>query len=194
MRLLCLFCILITVASCKPETYVPKPRGYARMDTPQHAYRLFDSVGFPYAFEYPIYGHISQDTLMAGVKPENPYWINIDFPTLGGTFYLSYKEISAAHPLEQLMEDTHDMSFYLTKRADYMNTPAFHLPGNVHGILYDVGGNSASAYQFFATDSSRHFLRGALYFNVTPNADSLRPVTELLHTDMDHLIRTLRWK
>lgn len=186
--------MLTAIASCKPETYVPKPRGYARIDTPQHSYRRFDSAGFPYAFEYPAYGSIRHDTGMSSMKPDNPYWMNIEFPDLGGTFYLSYKSIDAAHPLDKLLEDTHEMSFYLTKRADYMNMPAFHLPGGVHGILYDVGGNSASAYQFFATDSTRHFLRGSLYFNVTPNADSLRPVTEFLHTDMEHLIQTLRWK
>ena len=194
MRILCLLFLIAAFASCKPETYAPKPRGYARMDTPRHAYQLFDSAGFPYAFEYPAYGRITHDTGMGGMKPDNPYWMNIDFPELGGTFYLSYKTIDAAHPLAGLMDDTHEMSFYLTKRADYMNTPSFHLPGGVNGILYDVGGNSASAYQFFATDSTKHFLRGALYFNVTPNADSLRPVTEFLHTDMEHLIHTLRWK
>jgi gliding motility-associated lipoprotein GldD len=64
----------------------------------------------------------------------------------------------------------------------------------VHGVYYDVGGNAASAVQFFATDSNKHYLRGALYFNVTPNADSLQPMVEFLSKDIEHLIKTLRWK
>lgn len=190
----CALCLSLAALSCKPESYTPKPRGYARLDTPQHAYQTFDSAGFPYSFEYPVYGRITRDTEMAGMKPDNPYWMNIEFPDQGGTFYLSYKVIDAEHPLYKLLNDAHEMSFFHNKRADYINTPSFRTPNGVYGILYSVGGNAASAYQFFATDSSKHFLRGALYFNTTPNADSLKPVTEFLHTDMEHLISTLHWK
>jgi hypothetical protein len=59
--------------------------------------------------------------------------------------------------------------------------------------LYTVGGNSASRYQFAATDSVKHFLRGALYFDVTPNADSLQPVTDFLLKDIQHMLLTLQW-
>jgi gliding motility-associated lipoprotein GldD len=192
--LFCLLIVGITFCACKPDTYVPKPRGYSRIDTPQHAYQLFDSAGFPYAFEYPVYGRVAQDSTMAGSIKDNPYSMNIDFPELGGTIYLSYKTIDAGHPLSRLLDDAHDMSFWHNKRADYINSPSFHTPNDVHGIMYSVGGNAASAYQFFATDSSRHFLRGALYFNVSPNADSLKPLTEFLRADMERMIGTLRWK
>ena len=194
MRAAAVLLFMLLLLSCKPEVYVPKPRGYARIDTPEHAYQHFNRPGFPYAFDYPVYGSISKDSLIAGRKPDNPYWINLDFPTLGGTIYLSYKVIDATHPLSQLLDDSHEMSFFLTKRADYMNAPAFHNPNGVHGVLYTVGGNSASAYQFFATDSTTHFLRGALYFNTTPNADSLKPVTDFLRTDIEHLLGSLYWK
>jgi gliding motility-associated lipoprotein GldD len=86
------------------------------------------------------------------------------------------------------------MSHYHTKKADYINEPEFHTANNVHGLFYDVGGNAASALQFYATDSHKHFLRGALYFDVTPNVDSLRPVNEFLRKDIEHFIQTLSWK
>jgi len=44
------------------------------------------------------------------------------------------------------------------------------------------------------TDSVKNFIRGALYFSSTPNADSLKPVQEFLQKDMEHLINTFRWK
>ncbi len=164
------------------------------MDTPQHAYRMFDTAGFPYAFEYPIYGRIVRDTGANGMKPDNPYWINIEFPEWGGTIYLSYKTIDEHHPLEKLLDDTHEMTAWHTKVADYINSPSFRNPQGVSGIFFSVGGNAASAYQFIATDSTRNFLRGALYFNVTPNADSMKPLTEFFSRDMKRLIHTLRWK
>jgi hypothetical protein len=36
-------------------------------------------------------------------------------------------------------------------------------------------------------------MRGALYFDSTPNADSLRPVQDFLQKDIEHLINTFKW-
>ena len=164
------------------------------MDTPQHAYQHLAELGFPYSFDYPVYARISRDTATGINAPDNPFWINMNFPRLGATIFISYKNIDAVHSLDKLLNDAHQMSYFHTKRADYINEPAFHTCNDVHGIMYQVGGNSASAYQFFATDSTRHFLRGALYFDVTPNADSLKPVTEFLKRDMEYILGTLRWQ
>jgi gliding motility-associated lipoprotein GldD len=65
---------------------------------------------------------------------------------------------------------------------------------NVHGMYFKVEGNVATASQFFLTDSTKNFLRGALYFDATPNEDSLQPVNRFLVEDMKHLISTFRWK
>jgi len=186
---------LLAISSCRPETYTPKPRGYAKTEFPEHNYRRFNEPGFPYSFEYPVYGRIIKDTLFFGQKPENPYWINIDFPTVGGTIYMSYKQITPQQPLAKLIEDAHEMSFTAhSKRADYIGDSSFYIPSNnVFGLLYDVGGNAASAHQFIATDSAKHFIRGALYFDVTPNADSLKPANDFLKQDIIHLLQTLQW-
>lgn len=182
-------------ASCRPEAYVPKPRGYAYIEFPKHEYQIFDEPGFPYKFEYPKYGTIIRDTVFFGEKPENPYWINIIFPSLGGQIYMSYKIITPAQPYQKLIQDTYDMTQFHTKKADYIAPFAFYrAEQKVHGELYNVTGNAASAYQFYASDSVKHFLRGALYFDVTPNADSLKPVNEFLRKDMEHMLETLEWK
>lgn len=197
MRYLCLFVLFLalTAASCRPEDYIPKRRGYFRVDTPsRHSYQSFDRPGYPYTFEYPVYGKITQDSLLYDKNPDNPYWINIDFPELGGTIYLSYKTISSTQSLRKLLEDAHFMSFYHTKKADYQNDFAFRNEYGVQGFMYEWGGDAASKYQFVATDSVQHFIRGALYFNVTPNADSLKPLNDFLRTDIQHMLQTIRWK
>lgn len=187
---------LLFLASCRPEVYTPKPRGYFRVDLPEHAYQEFSLPDFPYRFSYPVYGILERDSLFFGQKPENPYWINIDFPDIGGRIYMSYKMISPGQTLGKLLEDAHEMSFTVhSKRADYIEEQVFFHPDkNVYGILYHAGGNAASAYQFIATDSARHFIRGALYFNVSPNVDSLRPANDFLKKDIVHLIETLSWR
>jgi gliding motility-associated lipoprotein GldD len=64
----------------------------------------------------------------------------------------------------------------------------------VYGLIYDIEGNTASSLQFYVTDSTKHFIRGALYFNVRPNIDSVKIVLEFLKKDVLHLIQTLQWK
>jgi len=64
----------------------------------------------------------------------------------------------------------------------------------ISGVFFKVGGNAATAKQFFLSDTTKNFIRGALYFDVTPNADSLRPVQDFIQVDMDHMINTFRWK
>ena len=61
-------------------------------------------------------------------------------------------------------------------------------------MFFKVSGEVATANQFFLTDSTKHFLRGALYFNVAPNQDSLMPVNAFLIEDVRHLINTFQWK
>jgi gliding motility-associated lipoprotein GldD len=185
--------LVIGLSSCGQEDYIPKPRGYFQIDFPEKKYISFNQTGYPYTFDYPTYATVEKDTLFFNEKTENPWWININFHDLGGKIYLSYKQIGPNQTLAKLLEDSYQMSHYHTKRADYINEPEFHTANNVHGIYYDVGGNAASAFQFYATDSTKHFLRGALYFDTTPNVDSLKPVNQFLRADIEHLIQTLKW-
>jgi hypothetical protein len=37
-------------------------------------------------------------------------------------------------------------------------------------------------------------LRGALYFDNIPNRDSIAPVLDYIHTDIQHFIENFQWK
>lgn len=189
LPLLCavLFC------SCRPSTPVPKPRGYYRIELPQHAYRNFDSTGFPFRFEYPVYGKISQDVNL-NKEEGSPYWLNVEFQDLGATIYLSYKPVTVEEPLSKLIEQSYKLSYAHDIRADYIKSPEFKTKNGLTGVFYSVGGNAASAYQFFVTDNEKHFIRGALYFNATPNADSLKPANDFLRKDIEYLVETIQFK
>lgn len=195
MRTIIFLVLVMSLYSCRPEEYVPKSRSYPKVDTPTtHQYQRFEQEGFPYTFEYPTYANISKDTLVFEKTPDNPYWININFPEMGGTIYLSYKQINNSQTLAKLLEDAHFMSYYHTKKADYQTPYTFINENGVQGFLYEWAGDAASKYQFVATDSTRNFVRGALYFNSAPNADSLMPLNDFLKTDILRLLYTLEWK
>lgn len=188
-----LMVILLLAASCSSD-YTPKPRGYFKIDFPKKAYQTFDRPGYPYSFEYPVYAQVVQDTTFFDQKPENPYWININFPQFGGRIYMSYKDIGKNN-FDSLVNDAFTMSYKQhTYKATAIEPQPFTTANGIEGVYFTLKGNTATANQFFATDSVKHFLRGALYFNATPNEDSLLPVNNFLKQDMEHLIETLKWK
>jgi gliding motility-associated lipoprotein GldD len=183
---------LFAFPSCN-SGYNPKPKGYFRIDFPEKKYQLFDQSGYPYSFEYPVYANVVKDTSFFGEATENPWWINIDYPQFGGTMHVSYKEIGK-NKFDKLVNDAFTMTNKHTLKAYSIDDSLMVTPNNVHGIFFKVGGNVATSNQFFLTDSTRHFLRGALYFDATPNEDSLGIVNTFILDDMKHLINTFRWK
>lgn len=191
--------------------YTSKKRGYYQISFPERKYLSFQEEGYPYSFEYPVYAKVVKDSTYFDSNPENPYWINIDFPQFGGRIFLSYKIIGGKvvykikqqngtykdsigiNVFDRLVND----AFMLTNKNESIATSIrdslMHTSNGITGVYFRVGGNAATARQFFLSDTVRHFFRGALYFDVTPNSDSLKPVLDFLQADIDHLINTFKW-
>jgi gliding motility-associated lipoprotein GldD len=202
---------MLFVYACNSD-YTPKPRGYFRIDLPKRSYLSFDKAGFPYSFEYPAYAVIRQDTSFFEEKPENDYWINIDFPQFSGRIYVSYNRIGGRavfkvkdrqgkyvdsvgiNQFDRLIKGSYDLTYKHSLKASSIEDSVFRTSNGVEGIYFKIGGNTATSNQFLLTDSVKHFLRGALYFDATPNEDSLSIVNHFLQQDMKHLINTLKWK
>ena len=184
--------VFIALVACNSD-YTLRQRGYFKIDFPEHQYQTYDQPGSPYSFEYPVYGKIVRDTTFFEAKPENDYWINIDFPQFYGKIYISYKEIKKSN-FDSLVADAFKMTYKHTSKATEIRDSLMMTPMGLTGVFFQVGGNAATAKQFFVTDSVKHFVRGALYFDASPNADSLDVVNNFLEQDMKHLINTLRLK
>ena len=59
--------------------------------------------------------------------------------------------------------------------------------------MCEISGNAASQIQFHVTDSSKHFLKGSLFFYSKPNYDSILPAVEYIKKDMIQMLETLQW-
>lgn len=177
--------------SCNSD-YTPKQKGYFKIDFPEKKYQVFNQPGYPYSFEYPVYANIVKDTSFFNEATENPWWINIDFPRFSGRVYVSYKRVGI-NRLDKLINDAFSMTNKHSTKAYSIDDSLINTPNNVHGMFFRVGGNVATANQFYVTDSTKHFLRGALYFDATPNEDSLGIVNKFLVEDVLHLINTFKW-
>jgi gliding motility-associated lipoprotein GldD len=182
---------VLCLAACKGNhDYSPKPRGYFRIIFPKKRYRMYNEA-CPFTFVYPTYAKVEPDT-----KPDaKPCWLNMRFPQFNGTLHLSYEHIKSKKEFDELVEDAHKLTFEHTVKATSIDQGIIAYPDrNVYGIYYTVDGNAASSVQFFLTDSTKNYIRGALYFYTEPRLDSIQPVLTFVKQDVDLMIKSFRWK
>lgn len=184
-----LIAISMIFFSCGSDNYTPKPRGFFRIDMPKKDYTVYDSLS-TYRFEYPSYAMVTPDFR----APEQKNWITIEYPQFKGSLHISYKSVD--NNLGVYLEDAHTMLMkHLSKASAIQDSLISNPEHRVYGLLYTIQGKGvASPVQFFMTDSTHHFIRGALYFNIRPNNDSLSPVINFLMEDIRHFIGTTEWK
>lgn len=188
-----LIILLISSLSACNSDPIPRPKGYFHIDLPKKSYQSFNQTNYPYSFEYPTYAQVVKDSAFFDDAPENPYWINISFPQFDAQIHISYKEINSPATLQKLVDDAFSLTGKHSIKANAIDELPIEGAENAKGFLFDVGGNAATGKQFYLTDSTRNFIRGALYFNATPNYDSIKPVEEFLYRDIEHFIKTFRW-
>ena len=187
------FLLIITLlgTSCTQNTdYAPKPRAYFRLEFPEKVYNNFDSNPY-YSFDYPEYAKMYLDS----ADGNRPNWYNLAFPQFNARLHISYYPINNQSNFNDLVEDSRKLAFKHTVKATGIDEGRIKsAASDVYGIFYTIDGNTASSAQFFLTDSTKNFLRAALYFNEKPEADSIQPVVNFIKTDIDRMIKSFRWK
>ena len=178
--------VLLFLAACS-DNPVPKPVGFFRIDIPAHGFIRFEKQGYPYSMEYADYANVVE------VKNEHPYWIDVVYPRFKAKIYISYLPVDTA--LSKYINDCYTMTYKHTSKAiDIESEPVLLDSSRVYGLIYYISGNdAASPINFYLTDSTRHFVRGALYFNMEPRNDSLQPVIQGIERDIKHMINTWQW-
>ena len=167
---------------------MPRPKDYYRIDLPAKAYQQY-SGDCPYTFELPVYSNYTE----AGGRENEKCRGNIEFPSLHAKIHLTYKQVN--NDIATFLEDSRKLSYKHSVKASGIQEFIINEPQQkVYGTIYEIGGSAASAIQFHVTDSSNHFLRGALYFYASPNPDSLAPVLSFVRKDIEHMLKTFKWK
>lgn len=179
---------MLFFSSCwEEEELVPRPRGYFRIDLPAKNYTRWDS-GAPYSFDLPSYCRMLPDT---GKRAE-PYWYNIAFLPFQAVIHLSYKKVH--NNIDEYLMQCREMAIqHQVKASGMKESPVLNDSAAVYGLIYEFGGNTASSVQFYLTDSTEHFVRGALYFWARPNADSLDPSLKFITEDIYRMVESFRW-
>ncbi len=189
----CILLLMLLIFACGEPEYTPKPRAYPKVNYPAKAYDKFDESYCDFTFEKPMYAEVVQDTLFFDEKPESECWFDLVIPSLSGKIHCSYREIGR-NKIDKLINDTYKLAHKHNIRADYIDDYYISKPNGVRSTIFEIEGQVASPFQFYVTDSTKHFLRGSLYFDTTPNADSMAPIIEFVKRDIIHLVNTFEWK
>lgn len=176
---LLLFAILFY--GCK-EDVLPKPKALLRLEYPNAQFGKLETEHFE--FEY---------NNIAKLKNQKSKSLELDYPLMKGSIFINYRTID--NNLEKLLSDAQKFSYEHVVKADgILEQPFANNENKVYGMFYEVSGDAASQAQFYATDSTEHFLTGSLYFYAKPNYDSIYPAAKYLQNDIRRIMESLRWK
>ncbi|MBR0296390.1 MAG: gliding motility lipoprotein GldD [Paludibacteraceae bacterium] len=176
----------IGLCGCRKVSY-PRPYGYRRIVLPEAEYVPLQAKE-PYTFEQSRYAQ-----WVEVANKGKGEWMNLHYDVLNADIHCSYMPIKGN--LRELTDDAVQFVYKHVSQASSIPERSFvNEEAKVYGVFFILEGNTASPYQFFLTDSTEHFFRGAAYCNCRPNADSLQPVLEYLEKDIEHLIETFAWK
>jgi gliding motility-associated lipoprotein GldD len=194
MRLLFLGFIL-TLLSCGTDTVeekssLPRPKGYPLLDIPKPLYQSLENT-HPFQFEFSQYAIVKKDTFGFA----EPHWIYLYYPRWDAFIQLTYKSVGGDRKkLDKMIRDSYLLASKHQMKASRIEDAIITTRDGRKATIIELEGELATPFQFFATDSTTHFLRGAVYLNTAMKNDSLAPVIQYLKQDAIHLIQTLRWK
>jgi len=191
MRKRNLICLLgaLALISCESD-YLPKPRGYNRIDLPAHAFTAVEGP-LPYQFEGSQYATVEADSFNLSEKS----WINLNYREMGAKVHLTYLPLGGKDKdLKIVLKDAINLTAKHQIKAYGIEESIMLTPKGYTGVIAELSGEVPTQFQFFVTDSTSNFLRGALYFNTAMKNDSLAPVIEYIKVDMAHLMNTLEFK
>lgn len=188
--------LLLLLTGCGNGTPpVPKPRGYPRVAYPERNYVPLAADYCNFTFQRPASAGVVREENFFDEAPADPCWFDLELdPALNGSLHFSYYPLGSYEQFEELRDQAFELVGVHNKRASDIEEIRIDRDGaGVHGIAFDIAGPAASPFQFFLTDSSQHFLRGALYFDTRPNPDSLAPIVDYVKEDIFRMVETFEW-
>lgn len=182
-KLICILVLFLSLVwSCK-EDVLPKPKAQLRLEYAEPSYDLIQT-DCPYVFE---------KSNSAILKVNEKCWVNLEYKTLNASINMTYRPVE--DNLKELFLEAEKLTFNHAIKADGISSvPYANKDKKVYGSIFEVTGNAASPIQFHVTDSVQNFITGAVYFNVQPNYDSIKPAINYLQNDIIHMIESMEWK
>ncbi len=181
------FLVLLCLA-CE-SNWLPKPPGYNRIELPRHEYQRLEQ-GYPYQLDFSTHSRVEADSFNLNEKE----WINLNYKEFGAKVHLTYKKIDQSTDFKTLSNDAFNLTAKHQIKAYGIEEAILLTPNGYVAVVAELSGEVPTQFQFFVTDSTSNFLRGAVYFNSALKNDSLAPIIEYIKLDMAHLINSVNFE
>ena len=176
----------LTFSACDQNQAVPRPKGYFRI-------ALHDTLFSTVKLDCPLDIEMAKSAQLEPVRNFAPdsCWFNIVYPEYKARVHCTY---ASGVQLDSVLKDAFSLAYEHEVKADAIEIERMDFEDGGMNLTWHIQGNAASPLQFLSTDGNDQFLRGALYFELRPNADSLNPVITRLSADVNHLVAHLDWR
>jgi gliding motility-associated lipoprotein GldD len=190
IKILLISFLLFSCNSGAKKGYMPKPKGFPRIELPPLAYQILEG-DYPFTFEYSKSAVIVPDNS----KDAEPYWIIVKYPSLNAMIQFTYKPINGnTKKLESHIADAYKLASKHQKMATSQVEKVTQLKNGRKVVVIEIEGEVPSHFQFYTTDTTQHFLRGAVYLNNATFNDSLSPIVDFMKLETKYLIESLKFK
>lgn len=196
MRYLPVFIIMamMTYGCSGSSEPVPRPRAYPRIEYPPRNFVPLESAQCPFSFSYPDYMRLEMRTTYLQGEPVHPCWFDLIADQFNARIHFSYYPLGDENEFNSLVDDAFTLANKINQRSNYMDEIRIGNAQGASGLVLEFTGPAASPMHFFLSDSTTHFLKGALYFNTAVRPDSLSPVIEFVQTDIARIMNSFTWK
>lgn len=187
--------LLILFISCKDEVVpLPKPRIYPKVTYPDKNYTAIKISDCPFEMDIPEYFKFIKDSGQTAEEEKHKCWFDLYCEELNTYMHFSYVDFNSREEFDKLVGDAFEMVDKHNIKASYRDEIRINKPEDrIHGLLFDIDGPVATPLQFYLTDSTKHFIRGSLYFKSRVNRDSIAPIYDFFKQDIDKMLSSFQW-
>jgi len=183
-----LLLLLLVMMACSFPASGKRAKADSKLNFPKAVYAsTTDSL--PFTFDLSNQAKFTWQKNKVG-----EYFCNVIYPSLNAQLYCTYHAITP-DKFRDFAEESRKMVYEHSTVATAINEKRYDNDlSYVHGILYDIQGNVATPVQIALTDSTHYFFNASLYFNMTPNVDSIAPALNYIRKDIIRIMESFKEK
>ena len=186
-KILFLFGFLLFLFTCDETNYLPKEKGFLRLEFEKPTYDTFfnesSGLNFIYNDAYSTFEIVSDEKIVLGYKDIK---ISIVLSDVGLENLSSFEESI--------------QNFYMffephRKKSNQISIKEFTSADNNRcAKVFEMRGPVASPLQFYVTDSTNHFLFGSMNIMEKSDYDSIYPSVMYVKNDIFSIIESVNWE
>ncbi len=184
MGIYALSLLLVVILAVDCSYFQPKNLAEKKIEFPEAVYEMItDTLPFRFALS-------DQAVFSARENKEGEYFCDIVYPNYKAQLYCTWHRINPEQVI-LMSEESRRLAYQHTAMATDIRQKQYNNDlSRTFGTLYEIEGDVATPLQLALTDSVSYFFNGSLYFNTTPNADSIAPFLEHIRKDVVYLMET----